>query len=59
MVEFDLEVEIAARRRKLLKYVGVLVETPSLYKHLSGTENLEVTRRWIWTGNTLTACCKS
>jgi ABC-type multidrug transport system ATPase subunit len=31
----------------LLRRVGALVETPSLYPHLTGRENLEVTRRLI------------
>jgi ABC-2 type transport system ATP-binding protein len=34
-------------RLKLMKRVGALVETPSLYPHLTGRENLEVTRRLI------------
>jgi ABC-type multidrug transport system ATPase subunit len=34
-------------RRTLLGHVGSLVETPSLYPHLTGTENLEVTRRLL------------
>ncbi len=33
--------------RSLLRRVGALVETPSLYSHLTGRENLEVTRRLI------------
>lgn len=32
-------------RRELMRGVGALVETPSLYPHLTGQENLEVTRR--------------
>src|SRR5689334_3959887 len=32
-------------RLSLLKRVGALVENPSLYLHLTGRENLEVTRR--------------
>jgi ABC-2 type transport system ATP-binding protein len=32
-------------RLELLKRVGALVETPSLYPHLTGSENLEVVRR--------------
>ncbi|HZS47391.1 MAG TPA: ATP-binding cassette domain-containing protein [Blastocatellia bacterium] len=32
-------------RIELLKKIGSLVETPSLYNHLTGRENLEVTRR--------------
>ncbi|MDX2043564.1 MAG: ABC transporter ATP-binding protein [Acidobacteriota bacterium] len=34
-------------RLKLLQRVGALVETPSLYPHLTGRENLEVTRRLL------------
>lgn len=34
-----------ARRRDLLRRVGALVESPSLYPNLTGRENLEVTRR--------------
>lgn len=37
----------AENRLKLLRRVGALVETPSLYSHLTGRENLEVTRRLI------------
>jgi len=33
--------------RQTLGLVGALVESPSLYQHLSGRENLEVTRRLI------------
>ena len=33
------------RREALLGRVGALVETPSLYDHLSGRQNLELTRR--------------
>ncbi|MEM7355964.1 MAG: ABC transporter ATP-binding protein [Acidobacteriota bacterium] len=36
---------LAARREALLGRVGALVETPSLYPHLTGRENLEATRR--------------
>ncbi len=32
-------------RRRLLARVGALVETPSLYPHLTGRENLEIMRR--------------
>jgi ABC-type multidrug transport system ATPase subunit len=32
-------------RRALLQQVGALVEAPSLYRHLTGRENLELTRR--------------
>lgn len=31
-------------RRELMRGIGALVETPSLYPHLTGQENLEVTR---------------
>jgi ABC-type multidrug transport system ATPase subunit len=34
-------------RRDLMRGVGALVETPSLYPHLTGRENLEVTRRML------------
>lgn len=34
-------------RIELLRRVGALVESPSLYPHLTGRENLEVTRRLI------------
>ncbi|MGH7632652.1 MAG: ABC transporter ATP-binding protein [Gemmatimonadaceae bacterium] len=34
-------------RRDLLRHVGALVEGPSLYPHLTGEENLEVTRRLL------------
>lgn len=33
--------------RDVLRYIGSLVEMPSLYPHLTGRENLEVTRRQI------------
>jgi ABC-2 type transport system ATP-binding protein len=34
-------------RQGLMRRVGALVESPSLYPHLTGRENLEVTRRLI------------
>jgi lantibiotic transport system ATP-binding protein len=34
-------------RRQALRQVGALVESPSLYGHLSGRDNLEVTRRLL------------
>src|SRR5882724_369751 len=34
-------------RIDLLRRIGALVETPSLYGHLTGRENLELTRRLI------------
>jgi lantibiotic transport system ATP-binding protein len=36
---------LASNRQSLLRRVGALVEAPSLYPHLTGRENLEVTRR--------------
>ncbi|MBV9958014.1 MAG: ATP-binding cassette domain-containing protein, partial [Acidobacteria bacterium] len=36
-----------AKRRTLMRRVGALVEAPSLYPHLTGRENLEVTRRML------------
>ncbi len=38
---------IRRQRLAVLKRVGALVEAPSLYPHLTGRENLEVTRRLI------------
>lgn len=38
---------LAANRNELLRRVGALVETPSLYSHLTGRENLEFTRRLL------------
>jgi len=38
---------LTARSRRALANVGALVESPSLYGHLTGRENLEVTRRLI------------
>ena len=38
---------IRRQRLNVLKRVGALVEAPSLYPHLTGRENLEVTRRLI------------
>lgn len=34
-------------QRSLMRRVGALVESPSLYPHLTGRENLEVTRRLL------------
>lgn len=42
---FSLPLE--ANRQALMRRVGALVESPSLYPHLTGRENLEVTRRLI------------
>jgi ABC-2 type transport system ATP-binding protein len=36
-----------SNRRALMRRVGALVEAPSLYPHLTGRENLEVTRRLL------------
>ena len=36
-----------SRDRRALSGVGALVESPSLYPHLTGAENLEVTRRLL------------
>jgi ABC-2 type transport system ATP-binding protein len=41
--------ELTAKSRGALASVGALVESPSLYGHLTGRENLEVTRRLIAT----------
>ncbi len=38
---------LASNRRTLMRRVGALVEAPSLYPHLTGRENLEVTRRML------------
>jgi lantibiotic transport system ATP-binding protein len=38
---------LAANRHALMRRVGALVEAPSLYPHLTGRENLEVTRRML------------
>jgi ABC-2 type transport system ATP-binding protein len=38
---------LGADRLSLMRIVGALVETPSLYPHLTGRENLEVTRRLL------------
>lgn len=38
---------LATQRMALLRRVGSLVESPSLYTHLSGRENLEVHRRLL------------
>ncbi len=42
-----LEQALLANRLAVLQRVGALVEAPSLYPHLTGRENLEVTRRLI------------
>jgi ABC-type multidrug transport system ATPase subunit len=44
---------LAANRQWLLQRVGALVETPSLYPHLTGRENLEVTRRLLGAARSL------
>jgi lantibiotic transport system ATP-binding protein len=38
---------LLANRHSLMGRVGALVEAPSLYPHLTGRENLEVTRRML------------
>src|ERR1700754_386893 len=38
---------LTKNRIALMQRVGALVESPSLYPHLTGRENLEVTRRLI------------
>lgn len=38
---------LTRRSRAALRQVGALVETPSLYSHLTGRDNLEVTRRLL------------
>ena len=44
---FILGESLAAHRYGLLGRIGALVETPSLYSHLTGRENLEFTRRLL------------
>jgi ABC-2 type transport system ATP-binding protein len=39
--------QLIANRHSLMQRVGALVESPSLYPHLTGRENLEVTRRIV------------
>lgn len=34
-------------RREVMRRIGAMVETPSLYPHLTGRENLEITRRLL------------
>ena len=34
-------------KRSLLKQIGALVESPSVYNHLTGRENIEITRRLL------------
>src|SRR5688572_8624735 len=38
---------VSSNRSSLMRRVGALVESPSLYPHLTGRENLEVTRRLL------------
>lgn len=40
-------VPVGGNRASLMRRVGALVESPSLYPHLTGRENLEVTRRLL------------
>jgi ABC-2 type transport system ATP-binding protein len=44
---------LLANRSALMSRVGALVEAPSLYPHLTGRENLEVTRRMLGAPRTL------
>jgi ABC-type multidrug transport system ATPase subunit len=39
--------ELLTNRIEILQKVGVLIENPSIYKHLSGRQNLEVIRRMV------------
>jgi len=39
--------KLIENRHSLMRRVGALVEAPSLYPHLTGRENLEVTRRLV------------
>ncbi|KAA3438350.1 ABC transporter ATP-binding protein [Rufibacter hautae] len=39
--------ELERNRVQVLQRVGALIETPSLYRHLSGRDNLEVMRRML------------
>lgn len=39
--------DIRRHRRAVLRRLGALVESPSLYAHLTGVENLEITRRLL------------
>src|SRR5262245_48201961 len=41
---------LSQNRIALLQRIGALVETPSLYGHLTGRENLELTRRLLGCG---------
>ena len=45
------------RRQSLMRRVGALVESPSLYPHLTGRENLEVTRRLLASPRHLIDAC--
>jgi ABC-2 type transport system ATP-binding protein len=44
---FLFGLSLHSHRLQLMQRVGALVESPSLYPHLTGRENLEVTRRLI------------
>lgn len=39
--------ELRANRGEILSKVGALIENPSIYKHLSGRQNLEVIRKML------------
>ena len=44
---------LGVNRQSVMRRVGALVETPSLYPHLTGRENLEVTRRLLGVSRSL------
>ena len=44
---------LTANHQALMQRVGALVESPSLYPHLTGRENLEVTRRLLGSSHDL------
>jgi ABC-2 type transport system ATP-binding protein len=39
--------ELLANRKEILGKIGALIENPSIYKHLSGRQNLEVIRKMV------------
>ncbi len=47
---------LISNRQSLMRRVGALVESPSLYPHLTGRENLEVTRRLLGASRDLIDC---
>jgi len=42
---------LKSQKKDILRHVGALVETPSLYRHLTGKENLRVTATMLHVGN--------